>query len=186
MWSVSCPGGQTFPSWYPWNICITLCESLNFQDHQKEQHVTKVSQYCCQITCDIQWCFTWDWWSIEWTCTSWLHASNNIVKHWPMEEHELLPTIARFKVVIIHCDGKLYKCCNALDLCNGKDLPFSWFNHWFMPWRGGVYGNCWIMAWTSDSSPEASTKSAVGAQVKAIHLCDQKGWNMAAAILDPI
>ena len=26
---VSCPGGQTFPSWYPWNFCITPCESLS-------------------------------------------------------------------------------------------------------------------------------------------------------------
>ena len=42
-----------------------------------------------------------------------------------MKEHELLPIIARFKIVIIHCDGKLYRHRNALDLCNGKDLPFS-------------------------------------------------------------
>jgi len=29
---------------------------------------------------------------------------------------------ARFKTVIIHRDGKLYKRRDALDLCNGKDL----------------------------------------------------------------
>ena len=38
-----------------------------------------------------------------------------------------------------------------------------------------LYGNCWITAWTSDWSPEVSTESAGGAQLKAIHLCDQKG-----------
>ena len=48
-----------------------------------------------------------------------------------------------------------------------------------------VYGNCWIMAWTTDWSPEASTQSAAGAQVKAIHLCDQKGWSLAPPLLDP-
>jgi len=32
-----------------------------------------------------------------------------------------------------------------------------------------LYGNCWMMAWTSDWPPEASTESAMGAQVKAIH-----------------
>ena len=35
-----------------------------------------------------------------------------------------------------------------------------------------VYGNCWIMAWTSDWPPEVSTESAAGAHVKAIRLCD--------------
>ena len=34
--------------------------------------------------------------------------------------------------------------------------------------------------------PEASTESAVGAQVKAIQLCDQKGWSQAAPLLGPI
>ena len=28
--------------------------------------------------------------------------------------------------------------------------------------------------------------SALGAQVKAIHVCDQKGWSLAAPLLDPI
>jgi len=32
-----------------------------------------------------------------------------------------------------------------------------------------LYGNCWVMAWTTGWSPEARTESAVGAQVKAIH-----------------
>ena len=49
-----------------------------------------------------------------------------------------------------------------------------------------LYGNCWIMAWTSDWSPEASTESATGPQVKAIHLCDRKGWSLAPPLLDPI
>jgi len=49
-----------------------------------------------------------------------------------------------------------------------------------------MYGNCWIMAWTSDWSPEASTESATGAQVKAIHLCDRKEWSLAPPLLDPI
>ena len=38
-----------------------------------------------------------------------------------------------------------------------------------------LYGNCWIMDWTSDWPPEASTESAMAAQVKAIQLCDWKG-----------
>ena len=42
-----------------------------------------------------------------------------------MKEHELLPIIARFKTVILHRDGKLYKRHDASDLCNGKDLPFN-------------------------------------------------------------
>ena len=37
-----------------------------------------------------------------------------------------------------------------------------------------------------DWSPEVSAKSAAGAQVKAIHLFDWKGWNLAAPMLDPI
>jgi len=42
-----------------------------------------------------------------------------------MKEHELSLIIARFKIVVVHRDGKLYKCHDALDLCNEKDLPFS-------------------------------------------------------------
>lgn len=34
-----------------------------------------------------------------------------------------------------------------------------------------VYGKCWITAWTSDS-PDASSESATGVQVKARQLCD--------------
>jgi len=49
-----------------------------------------------------------------------------------------------------------------------------------------LYGNCWIMAWTSDWSAEVSTESAMGAQVKAIQLCDCKGWSLAAPLLDLI
>ena len=49
-----------------------------------------------------------------------------------------------------------------------------------------MYGNCWIMAWTTNWSPEANTESATGAQVKAIHLCDWKGWSLAPPLLDPI
>jgi len=33
--------------------------------------------------------------------------------------------------------------------------------------------------------PEASTESAAGAQVKTIHLCDWKGWSLAAPLLNP-
>ena len=42
-----------------------------------------------------------------------------------------------------------------------------------------VYGNCWITAWTTDGSLEASIESAVGAQVEAIHLCDQKSGSIS-------
>lgn len=42
------------------------------------------------------------------------------------------------------------------------------------------------MGWTSDWSAEASTESAVGTQVKAIHLCDRKGWSLAPLLLDPV
>ena len=37
------------------------------------------------------------------------------------------------------------------------------------------YGNCWVTVWTTDWTPGERTLSALGAQVKAIHLCDQKG-----------
>ena len=47
-----------------------------------------------------------------------------------------------------------------------------------------MHGNCWVTAWPSDWSPEASTESAVRAQVKAIQLCDRKGWSLAAPLLD--
>jgi len=40
--------------------------------------------------------------------------------------------------------------------------------------------------WTSDWPPEASTESATGAQVKAIHLYDWKWWSLAPPLLDPI
>ena len=40
---------------------------------------------------------------------------------------------------------------------------------------GGVYGNCWVTAWTTDWAPGKRTGSALGAQVKAIQLCD---WNV--------
>jgi len=49
-----------------------------------------------------------------------------------------------------------------------------------------VYGNCWVTAWTSDWLAETSTESAMGAQVKAVQLCDQKGYSLAAPLLDPI
>ena len=45
---------------------------------------------------------------------------------------------------------------------------------------------------TVESQPEAlidhlgKGRSALGAQVKAIQLCDQKGWSLAAPLLDPI
>ena len=51
---------------------------------------------------------------------------------------------------------------------------------------GNMYGNYWITAWTSDWPPEASTESAVGTQLKAIHLCDWKGWSLAPPLLDSI
>jgi len=58
-------------------------------------------------------------------------------------------------------------------------------------WRGedihfpflGVYGNCCVMAWTTDWAPGASTGSALGAQVKAIQLCDQE-WSLALPLVD--
>ena len=42
------------------------------------------------------------------------------------------------------------------------------------------------MAWTSDWLPEVSTESAVGAQVKAIQMCDLMGCSQATPLLDPI
>jgi len=62
---------------------------------------------------------------------------------------------------------------------------FSWFFGWYILLEP-LYGNCWITAGTSDWPPEASTESAMRAQVKAIHLCDQKGWSQAPPLLDPI
>ena len=52
----------------------------------------------------------------------------------------------------------------------------------YLDWN--LYRNCWITAWTSDRSPEASTDSDTGPQVKAIHLCDRKGCSLAAPLLD--
>ena len=40
--------------------------------------------------------------------------------------------------------------------------------------------NCWVTARTTAWSPEARIGSAMGALVKAIHLCDWKGWNQAS------
>ena len=47
---------------------------------------------------------------------------------------------------------------------------------------------------TAESQPEplidhprqGRTESAMRAQVKAIQLCDRKGWSLAAPLLDPI
>jgi len=43
---------------------------------------------------------------------------------------------------------------------------------------------------TVESRPEplvdARTGAATGAEVKAIHLCDQEGWNLAPLLLDSI
>jgi len=49
-----------------------------------------------------------------------------------------------------------------------------------------VYGNCWVTAWTTDWAHGERTQSALGAQVKAIQLCDRKGWSLAAPLPDPI
>ena len=35
----------------------------------------------------------------------------------------------------------------------------------------------WFMAWTNDWAPGEGTWPALGVQVKAVHLYDQKGWN---------
>jgi len=45
-----------------------------------------------------------------------------------------------------------------------------------------AYGNRWVTAWTTDWAPGEKTWSALGAQVKAIQLYDQKGWSMAAPL----
>jgi len=49
-----------------------------------------------------------------------------------------------------------------------------------------LYGNCWVTAWTANWAPEERTWSALEAWVKAIHLCNQKGWSFAAFLLDLI
>ena len=49
-----------------------------------------------------------------------------------------------------------------------------------------LYGNCWVPAWTTDGAPGERTQSVLGAQVKAIQLCDQKGCNLTAPLLDLI
>ena len=49
-----------------------------------------------------------------------------------------------------------------------------------------VYGNCWVRAWSSDGAPGERTRSALGAQVKAMQLCDRKGYSLAAPLLDLI
>ena len=40
--------------------------------------------------------------------------------------------------------------------------------------------------WTTDWSPGEKTRSALGAQVKAIHLSDRKALSLAAPLLDLI
>jgi len=45
-----------------------------------------------------------------------------------------------------------------------------------------LYGDCWVMAWTTDWAPGERSQSALGAQVKAIHVCDQKGWSLDAPL----
>ena len=54
-------------------------------------------------------------------------------------------------------------------------------------WNGSrciniMYGNCWVPAWTTDWAAGERTRSALGAQVKAIQLCDQEGWSLAAPL----
>jgi len=44
------------------------------------------------------------------------------------------------------------------------------------------YGNCWVMAWTTDWAPGKKSGSTLGVQVKAIHLCDRNGWSLAAPL----
>ena len=61
--------------------------------------------------------------------------------------------------------GYMFQCLTTL-----------WVNNFFLASNLNfpLYGNCWITAWTSDWSPEVSNESAMGAQVKANQLCDQK------------
>jgi len=47
------------------------------------------------------------------------------------------------------------------------------------------YGNCWVTVWTTDWTPGERTLSALGAQVKAIHLCDQKEVETGSVFLRP-
>jgi len=42
-----------------------------------------------------------------------------------------------------------------------------------------MYGNCWVVAWTTDRAPGERTQSHLQAQVKAIRLSDWKGWSLA-------
>ena len=49
-----------------------------------------------------------------------------------------------------------------------------------------VYGNCWVRAWSSDGASGERTRSALRAQVKAVQLCDRKGYSLAAPLLDLI
>ena len=48
---------------------------------------------------------------------------------------------------------------------------------------GHLYGSCWVTAWTADWAPGERTRSALRAQVKAVLLCNQKGWSLAAPLL---
>ena len=45
-----------------------------------------------------------------------------------------------------------------------------------------AYGNFWVTAWTTDWAPGERTRSALRAQMKAIHLCNWNGWRLAAPL----
>jgi len=139
----------------------------SLQDHWKEQNVIKVLQ-CHREIKNTWWGPMWD---IRWTCTKQLHASSNIIEHWPMRGHELQPwadhqssyTVSTY-IVMGNCISIVVRWISGIR----EGSPSSWLNQWFTPWRGEVYGNCWVVAWTTDWAPGEKTWSALGAQVKAI------------------
>ena len=63
-------------------------------------------------------------------------------------------------------------------------MYFAGFSSFIFP--SSLYGNCWVRAWSSDGAPGERTRSALGAQVKAMQLCDRKGCSLAAPLLDLI
>jgi len=68
-----------------------------------------------------------------------------------------------------HCSGSAY--------CRQR---------WEGPTPVCVYVVCMGTVESWPEPPEASTESAAETQVKAIHMCDQKGWSLAAPLLGPI
>ena len=145
-------------------LCGTVLQTLTHA-HIPHTHVAKDSNEpvpaekhlrLLLFTCLTVYCSPWAFWGDSSKCCIWKVGNQRLLWHLKWNN-------SRYS----ECEWCLWVC--------------DWNYHLLL-----LYGNCWVTAWTSDWSPEAITESALGAQVKAIQLCDPKGWSLPAPLLDPI